>query len=142
MATPHVWWTWSTSGDKIIDGRNRYRACIEAEEPPKFQHWNGQGTLVAFVGSLNLPRPHLNESQRTMVAAKIANMERGRPEENTPIGAISQEEAAAPLNVSVRSIQRGKKVLDEGSLKLVSKVEAESDRRTSPNSQKKQDRTS
>ena len=44
---------------------------------PKFQEWNGKGSLVAFVVSLNLHRRHLNESQRALVAARIANLGEG-----------------------------------------------------------------
>jgi transposase len=58
-----------------------------------------------------------------MVAAKIANLERG-DNQHTPIGGTSQEDAARLLNVGERSVQRAKKVLDEGSLILVSKVES------------------
>lgn len=77
--------------------------------------------------SLNLHRRHLDESQRSMVAAKIANMRQGartdlEPSANLP--EVSQAEAADLLNVSERSTRSAKKVLDEGSLILVSKVES------------------
>jgi hypothetical protein len=38
-------------------------------------------------------RRHLNESQRAMVAAKLANLGEGRPSKTAPIGAVSQSEA-------------------------------------------------
>jgi hypothetical protein len=52
------------------------------------------GLLIAGVNksavmSKNLKRRHLDESQRAMVAAKLANMSVGRPPETAPIGAIS-----------------------------------------------------
>jgi hypothetical protein len=92
----------------VLDGRNRYRACLAAHITPRFVTWDGKGSALAFVLSLNLHRRHLNESQRAMVAAKIATLERGRPEVITPKGIITQKQAAKHLNVSVHSVQRAR----------------------------------
>lgn len=56
---------------KIIDGRNRYRACVELGIKPKFRLWDEQGSLVQFVLSLNLHRRHLTSSQRAALATEI-----------------------------------------------------------------------
>ncbi len=42
---------------KIIDGRNRYRACLEAGVEPKFRQYEGtEEWLVQFILSANLER--------------------------------------------------------------------------------------
>jgi hypothetical protein len=63
-----------TYGGKIIDGRNRFLACTQLGIAPVYREWDGQGSLLEFVLSLNLHRRHLDESQRAMVAARIAGM--------------------------------------------------------------------
>ncbi len=61
-------WTWQ---GQIIDGRHRYRACIELELKPNTCEWDGQGSLVAFVVGLNLHRRHLSSSQKAMIALEV-----------------------------------------------------------------------
>jgi len=84
---------------KIIDGRNRYLACRQCGQEPRFREWDKSGSLVSFVVSLNLHRRQLNESQRAIVGAKIANMSVGDNQyrgAGRPLGlpAISQPMAA------------------------------------------------
>jgi DNA modification methylase len=62
---------WTHDG-KVIDGRNRIRACQEIGILPATREWLGGGSLVALVVSLNLHRRHLNEDQRKHIAADVA----------------------------------------------------------------------
>ena len=58
---------------KILDGRNRYRACLLAGVAPSFRVWAGAGTGSAldYVVSTNLHRRHLTDQQRALVAAGV-----------------------------------------------------------------------
>jgi hypothetical protein len=57
--------------NSIVDGRNRFRACQELGIKPKVRYWDGVGSLVDFVMSLNLHRRHLTSSQRAALAVEI-----------------------------------------------------------------------
>jgi N6-adenosine-specific RNA methylase IME4/ParB-like chromosome segregation protein Spo0J len=126
----------------VLDGRNRYRACIAAGLMPealtapgaghlKYFHLfvpagsptPSQDELLAFVISKNLRRRQLNESQRAMVAAKLATMQQGARTDLAPIGAMSDAQAARTLHVSERSVERAKTVRREGTSELQHKVE-------------------
>jgi len=65
---------WLHPDGSIIDGRNRHRACIETNTAPRFRTWDGQGSLVTFVVSMNLHRRHLTSSQRAVVALEVLPM--------------------------------------------------------------------
>lgn len=106
----------------ILDGRNRYAACLTVSVIPRFRDYDGDDPL-SFVLSANLHRRHLDESQRAMVAARIATMDRGRPVENASIDAFTQPAAAAALSVSRPSVQRARVVLDHGTPELIAAVD-------------------
>lgn len=114
---------------KIIDGRNRYKACEKLNLAPMTIAWDGEESeLIPFVLSLNLTRRHLNESQRSMVANKLANLEKHEKKSDTQIcvsetPAVSQGDAAAMLSVSPRSVQHAKTVQETGSRELIDAVE-------------------
>jgi N6-adenosine-specific RNA methylase IME4 len=108
--------------DKILDGRNRYRACAVAGVEPTFTAYTGDDP-VSYVVSLNLHRRHLNESQRAMVAAKLATMKQGARTDLSPIGEMSQARAAELLNVGKRSVERAAEVRDHGVPELAHAVE-------------------
>jgi ParB-like chromosome segregation protein Spo0J len=107
---------------KIIDGRNRYRASAVASADCPMREYMGDDP-TAFVVSLNLKRRHLNESQRSMVADKLATLKQGARTDLSPIGEMSQEQAASLLNVGKRSVERARVVRDQGADELVAAVE-------------------
>jgi ParB/Sulfiredoxin domain len=90
---------------QVLDGRNRHRACEEIGIEAIARPWDGRGDPLSYVISKNLRRRHLNESQRAMVADKIANLKEGRPSSTAPIGAVSQSQAAKTMNVGRSSVQ-------------------------------------
>lgn len=54
---------------KIVDGRNRYKACLEiGGHVERFEEWDQKGSLVEFVVSLNTKRRHLTPSQIAVAA--------------------------------------------------------------------------
>ena len=88
---------------------------------------------IGFVVSLNLKRRHLTESQRAMVAAKLANLTEGRPKkdegapligETAQISAVSQSDAARALNVSRGSVQNAVAVQRDAIPEVQKAVEA------------------
>lgn len=117
---------WIADG-KILDGRNRFRACQEVGAIPVFREYTGNDP-VAFVVSLNLKRRHLNESQRGMVAAKLANMSHGGDRKtdqaaNLQLEHVTQTAAADLLNVSPRTVATAKRVQSDGVAELNQAVE-------------------
>jgi hypothetical protein len=89
---------------KVLDGRHRYYACQETSVEPAFREYEGSDPR-GFVVSLNLKRRHLDATQRSAVAAELANMPLGgalyrSANLQTDIAPVSQTEAATLLNVS------------------------------------------
>ena len=117
---------------RILDGRNRHRACLAAGVAPRFTTYDGDDP-IGYVLSLNLHRRHLDESQRAMVASKLANLTAGRPHavDNranlpgipAPAPAISAAKAAEMLNVSERSVKAARSVQAQAIPEIIAKVE-------------------
>jgi len=137
---------------KILDGRNRYRACKAVGEELRTIEFLGTDPYE-YVTAQNLLRRHINPQGRAFIAAQMANMKRGQyygnqhegsanwrkaesqPSTNEdgtvkttpPIGgfessATSQAQAAALLNVPVRTVQRAAQIIQKGAPELVAAV--------------------
>jgi ParB-like chromosome segregation protein Spo0J len=104
---------------KILDGRNRYRACQHLGRDVVTRDYVGTDP-IGFVLSVNLHRRHLNTSQRAMVAAKLTSLEKGA---NQHSEGTSIEVASKLLNVGRASIERARQVLAHGDPSLIEEVE-------------------
>ncbi len=100
----------TTFKGKILDGKNRFRACQKAGVKPQFKEFKGDAK--ALVRSLNIHRRHLTESQRAMLAAELMK------------GQICPglNEAAKAVSVSSRSVKSANRVNRLGSSKLKNAV--------------------
>ncbi len=129
---------------EIIDGRNRYRACLMRGVEPDFYDVEPDDP-VSYVISRNLHRRHLNESQRGMVGARAEDhyaklakerikaggqaggkKRQGDPKgvENLPPPSKARDQAGAAVNVSGKTIDHASTVLEKGSAKLVKAVDS------------------
>jgi protein gp37 len=108
---------------KVLDGRNRYRACEMAGVEPRFEEYTGDNPVMKAL-SLNEQRRHLDTSQRALVAARLANLKEGRPaRETSQIRPVSQGDAARLMNVGDTSVKDAAKVERDGSPALIKAVE-------------------
>ena len=112
---------------RILDGRNRYRACIDAGVEPRFCEWDGNGSALDMAISKNLHRRHLNPGQLAFVALEVEKVlaveakERQRGGQGgVLLGANlpqakgrALEHAAAIFGVSRRTAQEAKKLKAE-----------------------------
>src|SRR5262249_32846881 len=57
---------------KIVDGRNRYQACVELGIHPRYAAWDGVGLLVDFVWDMNASRRQLTGGALKISAGKYA----------------------------------------------------------------------
>jgi len=121
--------------DMVLDGRHRYRACIETGAEPRFTEFNGPSP-VEFVLSVNVKRRHLTPSQRAAIAVeflpaieaearerqRVAGQTFGRGmdslrspdhELSTDRGHKAREDAGALVGVSGATVDRAKRVQRE-----------------------------
>jgi N6-adenosine-specific RNA methylase IME4 len=110
-----------TLNDEIVDGRERYDACLELGIEPKLARLDGKMSAEQAVVSHNLNRKHFTESQRAMAACRLVTTRRGSNQSDN--GKVTQDEVANLVGVSIDSIQRALTVLKAGDKRLVGLVE-------------------
>jgi hypothetical protein len=118
--------------NKILDGRNRYKACLMAGVTPKLEEYKGDNP-VEYNISVNLQRRHLTKSMKAVSASRKANMSHGgdRPSKKDsnfdcaqmPF-ATSKAEAAERFDVSERMIGIVR-TIERDAPELISKIEYE-----------------
>jgi hypothetical protein len=109
--------------DKILDGRNRYRAIVKAGfqhrlKEENFRTYSGSDP-VGFVISANLHRRHLNESQRALIAGKLVTTRLG---DNQHKKGFTIEDAAKTFKVSEASVKTAKQVEEKAAPAIKEKV--------------------
>lgn len=120
--------------NQLIDGRNRARGCQELGVDVKESRYEGDD-VEAWIISHNLHRRHLTESQRSMVAARYANLQRGQFHGNQYTGGADQlidttsqptssRDAAEALNIGEASVNRARAVIKSGDDELINSVES------------------
>jgi ParB-like chromosome segregation protein Spo0J len=115
----------ATYRGSVLDGRNRYKACQELGIEMQFSYIVDHEDFdpIAYVLSHNLYRRHLNESQRAMVAGKLATMKHGGDRKSDQEPNLSLEKASSMLSVSKGSTKNAKKVIADGAVEVQQAVE-------------------
>lgn len=122
---------------KIIDGRNRYRACLVAQVVPRkdIAILQADETPVDYVVSMNINRRHLTPSQRAMCAARAREFydkeakerQKRKPAdsvvENFPQQKTARDAAGKSFGVSGKSVDHATKVLANAEPEIIKAVD-------------------
>ncbi len=116
----------------VVDGRRRQKACLVTGTTPRYEEWDGNGSLASYVASLNFHRRDLDPESKDLVAAKLIPFfeeeARGR-QHRGGLASIeakgrSAEKAAAAAGASRSGTNRAAKVLKAGTPELVKALES------------------
>lgn len=112
--------------DQIIDGRNRYLACVEVGVDPVFRAYEGSDPL-RFVIDQNINRRHLGTAQRALIAAQMVTSSHGgdrKSDQAANLPVVTQSSAAALLNVSERTVRDMNSILASGRQDIIDLVKS------------------
>jgi hypothetical protein len=120
---------------KILDGRNRYRACIELGIEPLFEEFIGNDEEAStLVDSENLFRRHLTDDQIAIRIAELARVKAGRPysKQSPQNGGTFREaktkssrilaEQASKVGISEHKLERVRTILNQGTPEQIEAV--------------------
>lgn len=104
---------------KILDGNNRYTACLKVRVKPEFEELAPGKDPLQFVLQKNLARRNLNPSQLAAIGAEL--LERMNPKAGRPAGKVEDHketrskvtQVSKALNVSKRSVRKASAVKRE-----------------------------
>jgi ParB-like chromosome segregation protein Spo0J len=104
--------------EKILDGRNRYRACIAAGVAPRYLVYDGDDP-AAFVWSKNDVRRQMSASQRAMAATALLPYLKAQAKERQGtrtdiVSKSTQSPPAATARVSGRAREHAAKIAGVG----------------------------
>lgn len=106
---------------KILDGRNRWRACQQLGIPHTEVKYKGSDP-AAFVWGINAVRRQLTPSQKAMAATKLVTAKAGRPVKGGE--SVTTAAAAKMAGVGQRTTERARKVIENAVPEVVAAVES------------------
>lgn len=108
----------------ILDGGNRYRACVEAGVEPRFVQFKGDN-LVQFVLSVNLHRRHMTVGQQAAIVSSAQDWGKaqsvGKPK-SANVGQLATVEQRAAQSGASRNTQKAADKVAKASPDLARKV--------------------
>ncbi len=107
----------------VLDGRNRLRACLEAERKPRFDYYDGSDPM-GYVVSANLQRRDLSTWERASAADALAQLAHGQTRAALGADLLTQAQAAEKCGTSERSTQQARHVKEDGAPELIEALDA------------------
>lgn len=116
----------------VLDGRNRYRACLHSGAKPRFEHVTPEDP-IAYVLSLNLHRRHLSSAQSAMCAARAREIYERQAKDRQKLGkenlpdpqqqGQARDKAGKAFGVSGKSVDHATRVIEKGIPELAKAVD-------------------
>lgn len=119
---------WLDAEGRLLDGRNRLRACADAGVEPRFRVYEGDDP-VGFIVAVNIDRRHIDVGQRAMLALTLlshfeAQAQRGRPKKSVNVAnrphlseqkraPLARDLAAKAVGTSGRVVARAKRIAEQ-----------------------------
>lgn len=119
----------TTLDGMILDGRNRYKACMEVGVTPRYRdYFENEHEPIDFVVAANMRRRHLTRAQKVQIWIDIyGEPTKGKPNFSSDISTavemenerqpMSYSEVARELNVSDMTVARVAEAQDDEELK-------------------------
>lgn len=96
----------------ILDGGNRYRACLDAGVTPEFVKFDGSN-IVSFVLSANLHRRHMTPGQQAAIVASAQDWSKAQKVGNPQLRNVAQLETAADRAAQSGASHRTQQMADK-----------------------------